>query len=527
MSQSFYSVSIYDTLGPTTTEFIINHASLTCIVTSLNHIPTLLKLKPRCPSLKVIISLDPIDAGEQPGMSKADILNELASEMGLRIISLADAEAMGTVSQLPLHPPTPTDVATINYTSGTTGNPKGVVLTHSNAVAGVAASVVSCPPGDENTTCSYMPLAHIYERVGEQTAFVSAGKIGYFHGNVLELVDDLKLVRPTGFASVPRLYNRFAGSIKAATTDAPGFRGAMSRYIVSTKLAALKNPDDPAATNKHTFYDAIWGKKIKAALGLDKARFCVSGSAPIDPNMHQFLRAVFGNHFVQGYGLTETYAVATCQLEGDLSTGNVGAVSPVTELCLADVPDMEYYSTDSPYPRGEVLIRGPSVFREYYNNPEETAKAFTEDGWFRTGDIACIDNLGRVQIVDRRKNVLKLAQGEYISPERIENSYLGHLPWLAAAYVHGDSTQSFLVMVGAVFPEAFAPFASKVLGREIGATDYAAIKAAAGSPKVVEAALKELDRTGKTNKFNQYERVRKVVLMLEPFTIDNELLTPT
>jgi len=350
---------------------------------------------------------------------------------------------------------------------------------------------------------------------------------GYFHGNVLELVDDLKLIRPTGFPSVPRLYNRFAGSIKAATTEASGFKGALSRHIVATKLENFKDPDSPNATNKHTLYDAIWAKKVKASLGLDRAAFMVSGSAPIDPNVHQFLRAVFGNHFYQGYGLTETYAVALYQLLGDLAPATCGAVAPCVEICLADVPDMEYLSTDRPRPRGELLIRGPSVFTEYYRNPEETAKAFTEDGWFRSGDIASIDHLGRVSIIDRRKNVLKLAQGEYISPERIENIYLGSLSWLAAAYVHGEGSQSFLVMIGAVNPELFAPFASKVLGKEIGATDYAAIKAAAESEKVRTAAQKELEKVGRRSKFNPYERVRKVVLMLEPFTIENELLTPT
>lgn len=173
------------------------------------------------------------------------------------------------------------------------------------------------------------------------------------------------------------------------------------------------------------------------------------------------------------------------------------------------------------------MVRGPSVFTRYYRNEEETAKAFTEDGWFRTGDIATVDELGRVKIIDRRKNVLKLAQGEYVSPERIENVYLGNLPWLAAAYVHGDSHQSFLVAIGAVQPDAFAAFAGKVLGQEIQATDMAAIAAAAANVKVRKAALKEMDKTGKKAKFNAYEKVRNVVLMLEPFTIDNELLTPT
>lgn len=526
-SQSLFSVSIYDTLGPDTTEYIINHAALTCVVTSLNHVATLLKVKARCPSLKIIISMDPLDAGEITGYSKSAVLNAIAGDLGVRIISLQEAEALGETIQMSYNAPRGEDIVTINYTSGTTGNPKGVVLTHANAVAANSAGLITVPdvPEKETVICSYLPLAHIFQRNNEQVSFTGGGAIGYFHGNVLELVEDLKLLRPHGFTSVPRLYNRFGSSIRANTTEQTGVQGALSRHVVKTKLANLEHPDNP--TNKHALWDRVWAKKVAAAFGLDRCAFMVSGSAPLDPTLHQFLRAVFGNHFLQGYGLTETYACALAQLDGDFSTGNCGAVAPGMELCLEDIPDMDYYSSDKPYPRGELLIRGGSVFREYYKNPEETAKAFTADGWFHSGDVASIDELGRVKIIDRRKNVLKLAQGEYVSPERLENVYLANCSWLSAAYVHGDSTQSSLVFIGAVAPDNFAPWASKILDQTIFQTDFAAIKAAAGHEKVQKAALKELEKIGRKNKFNSYERVKGCVLMLEPFTIDNELLTPT
>ncbi|KAI9655219.1 MAG: hypothetical protein M1831_004929 [Alyxoria varia] len=528
MSQNLYTVSIYDTLGPDTTEYIINHSNLACVVTSLNHIPALLKLKPRCPSLKLIVCLDPIDAGELPGLSKKDLLNSIAADAGVKIVSIHEAESQGKASSLPMNPPRPNDIITINYTSGTTGNPKGVVLTHRNSVSATSASLIHCPQGaSESRILSYLPLAHIYQRVGEHTAFAAATRIGYFHGNILELVDDLKMLRPSGFTSVPRLYNRFGAVIKANTTEQAGVRGSLSRYVVNTKLENLKHPDSASATYKHFLWDRLWSRKVVAALGLDRAEFMVSGSAPLDPSLHQFLRAVFGTHVIQGYGLTESYAVSLCQGEGDLSSGTCGAVSPCTEACLADVPDMEYMSTDKPEPRGELLLRGPTLFRGYYKNEEETKKSFTEDGWFRTGDICSIDHLGRFKIVDRRKNVLKLAQGEYVSPERIENVYLAHLPWLSAAYVHGDSHQSSLVMIGAIMPEMFAAFAGKVLGGQIEQQDLAALRAAAQDPKVVQAAMREMEKVGKKNKFNTYERVKNVALMLDPFTIENELLTPT
>ena len=527
MSQSLFSVSLYDTLGPDTTEYIINHAQLSCVVTSLNHVPSLLKQKPRCPSLKIIVSLDPIESGELPGLSKADILNEMAAGQDVKILSLQQVEAIGAASSRPLNPPGPQDIVTINYTSGTTGHPKGVVLTHANAVAATSASLIHVAQTTDNATCSYLPLAHIYQRVGEHASLAAGTRIGYFHGNVLELVDDLKLVKPSGFSSVPRLYNRFGASIKAATTEQDGFRGALSRHVVNTKLERLKKYDSPSATNKHAFWDRIWSRKVVAAFGLEKTEFMVSGSAPLDPQLHQFLRAVFGNQFVQGYGLTESYAVSLCQLEGDLSPGNCGALSPCTEACLADVPDMEYYSTDKPHPRGELMLKGNNIFKEYYRNPEETKKSFTEDGWFKTGDICVIDELGRFKIIDRRKNVLKLAQGEYVSPERIENVYMANCPWIQSAYVHGDSNQSSLVMIAAIMPEVFAAFVSRILGKEVNQNDLAALQAAAQNAKVKREAMREFEKVGKKNKFNNYERIKNVLLMLEPFTIENELLTPT
>ena len=528
MSQSLFTVSLYETLGPDTTEYIINQSAIPCVVTSLSHVPTILKLKPRLPTLRVIVSLDPLSNNDHPSLTKKVMLDELASDLGVKIYGISDIEALGSSFGNPVYrPPAPSDIATINYTSGTSGNPKGVVLSHAAAIAGTSSSIIGILPEANDVYISYLPLAHIYERLTEQGALWCGVAIGYFHGNILELVDDMKLLRPTGFISVPRLLNRFGGAIRAATTAQPGFKGALSRHVVETKLANLKDPDSPSATTQHAFYDRIWGRKVASAIGLQRARTVVTGSAPIDPSLQDFLRVVLGNRVMQGYGLTETYAICLTQFPGDLSAGNCGGVVPSAECCLMDVPDMGYLSTDKPQPRGELLVRGHVLLTEYYRSPEETSKAILPDGWFRTGDIATVDSRGRFAIIDRVKNVLKLAQGEYISPERIENVYLGHLGYLAQAYVHGDSHRDFLVACFGVMPDLFASFASKVLGQEVKVTDLQALAAACRDERVRTAVCKDLDRVGKKNKFKGYERVRKCLLMLDPFTVDNELLTPT
>lgn len=496
------------------------------MVTSLPHVPTLLKLAPKTPTLKLIITLDSLDDGEMAGHTKRELLNQMAADSGIQIYSLAEVEALGKKSGRQMRPPRPDDIFTINYTSGTTGNPKGVVLDHANAVAGVASGRSTGTVGERDVHMSYLPLAHIYGRMVDQTAYLSGATVGYFHGDVANLVEDMKILKPTGFMSVPRLYNRFQGAIKQATVDAEGVRGALSRHVINTKKANMKLPPGKA-TNKHFLYDRIWTPKVLAAVGLERAHTMVSGSAQLDPDVHTFLRAAFGLNFLQGFGMTETYATGMVQYPNDYSTGNLGALCPFMEACLESVPDMEYKAGDKPNPRGELLLRGPILFKGYYKNEEENKKTLEPDGWFHTGDICEIDSLGRFKIIDRKKNVLKLAQGEYISPERIENVYLGSTTLIQTAFVHGDPQQDCLVAIFGIDPDNFAPYAGKILKQQLSATDRAALRAAANNPKVKKAFLKQLDEVGRRHKFNSYEKVRNCYFDIEPFTVENELLTPT
>lgn len=449
----------------------------------------------------------------------------MAADLGITIYTIDEVEAIGAALNRPYNPPTAEDIVTINYTSGTTGNPKGVVLSHRNAVAAATNGIVGSPYSTTEVLVSFLPLAHIFARMAEQGALWGGVQIGYFHGDILDLVDDFKALKPTIMIAVPRLFNRMGGAMKAASVDQPGFKGALSRQALATKLTNLKDPVNP--TYRHILYDRIWSKKVKQGMGLDRMKTFVSGAAPLDPSLHNFLRAAWSAEVCQGYGLTEGYASTTVQQAGDLTTSNVGSLLPCVEACLLSIPDMEYYVTDKPFPRGELLIRGNTLMSGYYKDPEETAKSFTEDGWFKTGDVCTVDAMGHFKIIDRRKNVLKLAQGEYIAPERLEGVYLSACNYLSAAWVHGDSDKTFPVAIFGIQPDVFSVFASKVLGTSVSDKDVEALKKAMADPKIIAAVQKDMDRAAKKSRFAGFERVKAHKLYLEPFTIENELMTPT
>lgn len=523
MSQGLYTVSLYETLGPNATEYILNHSGAACIVASLPHIPTILKLKPRLPHLKIIVCIDSLDAGEPAAYTKRALLAKLADESGLKLYDMDEVEKIGRESNRPMSPATASDIYTINYTSGTTGAPKGAIITHKSALASNCATRMAGEGENTDVHLSYLPLAHLMQRLVEHAAFASGARIGYFRGDILGLVDDIKVLQPTVFASVPRLFNRFNTAVRAASIEAPGFKGSLSRHVIDTKTASMKLPFGEAY-NTHWLYDRLWTSKVKAGMGFSRLRGMATGSAPIDPQVQTFLGAALAVPFTQGYGMTESSGVATMQLRGDFDTGHVGPPMPCVEICLESVPDLDYSVNDKPRPRGEILLRGPSIFGGYLNNAEENAKTMESDGWFHTGDIAEIDELGRFRIIDRKKNILKLSQGEYVAPERIENVYAANCAMIANGLVHGDSSQSTLVGIFGVEPESFAAFASKVTGREIKPTD---LRDVVRNVAVKREFLKLLEAIGKNKKLVGYERVKNITLAVEPFTVENELLTPT
>ena len=196
--------------------------------------------------------MDPLDDDHVANRTKRHILTAWAAEKGVTLYSLDEVAALGRTSPRPPNPPSPSDPITINYTSGTTGFPKGVLLTHGNCIAACSAAMTSnMYQSGHDVAFSYLPLAHIYARVAENAAMWGGAAIGYFHGNIAELLDDIKELRPTHFISVPRLYNRIWNAIKESAVEAPGFKGTLSRHVLAAKLETLKT----TGSNTHALYD--------------------------------------------------------------------------------------------------------------------------------------------------------------------------------------------------------------------------------------------------------------------------------
>ncbi|KAG0355702.1 hypothetical protein BGZ54_001051 [Gamsiella multidivaricata] len=301
------SVALYETLGPDAVEYVINHAEIPIVVTAGNHVASLLENAHKLPGLKVIISMDPLlDPVPVPGAtSAAKILKAWAAEKGIQIFDFEQIEELGEEYPHKHLPPREDEVASFCYTSGTTGLPKGAMLTHRNFIAAVATNTEGMVLTPEDTIISFLPLAHIMGRYIDTIATYSGARIGYFHGDILTLLDDIVELKPTFFPAVPRLLNRIYAKLIAATIEASGLVGALARRGVAAKLANL----EAGKGVHHPLWDRLLFNKVKMALG-GRVQCIVTGSAPIAKEVLNFLRIAFGCVVIEGYGSTESMGTA-------------------------------------------------------------------------------------------------------------------------------------------------------------------------------------------------------------------------
>ncbi|XP_071828976.1 long-chain-fatty-acid--CoA ligase 1-like isoform X2 [Apostichopus japonicus] len=506
---SLVSVPLYDTLGPDICTFIINQGEIETVVADTSkRILALLERAADTKTLKRLVAMIPSEVTQE--------VKDKAKETEVEIILFTDLEELGRENLLDPVPPKPEDLYTICYTSGTTGNPKGAVITHRNMISSGSATQAACEqpsmkfrPGI--TILSYLPLAHLYERLNEILVTMHGGRIAYYRGDVKLIMEDLQNVQPMGFPSVPRLLNRVYDKVMQGVNSSNWIKRKMFFYALSSKKADL----DRGIIRNDTIWDKLAFKRIQTLMG-GQIEIMFSGAAPLSPETMTFLRCAVGCPVLEGYGQTESGVISTLTLPGDHTAGHVGPPLPCNAIKLVDVPEMEYLAKDQ---KGEICFKGPNVFKGYWKDPEKTKEAVDEDGWLHSGDIGEWLPNGTLKIIDRRKHIFKLAQGEYLAPEKIENIYLQSL-FIEQAWVHGESLQSFAVAVVVPDREFLEPWAKKqqITG------DF---KALCQHKKIKEAILKDLSEKGKKAGLKSFEQAKDITVFNEPFSVENGLMTPT
>ena len=525
-SISGVAVPFYDTLGPDTVEFILKQTSLKTVLCTREQLPRLCQAKQtgNCPHFTAVILAD----GVIPEAA------QIAEAAGLQIFSFGKVEAVGA-RHMAMNggkhhhrPPNPDDVAFFCYTSGTTGDPKGALLTHQNVMAAIAGLKAANPAIEMHMAdrhLSYLPLPHIFEHVVITQVFLNGASAAFFRGDPLLLIEDLQACRPTMLPVAPRVLNRIYDRIYAGITAAGGFKAKLFHAAVQAKTRGLQE-----GFLTHALYDRLLFNKIKTALGLDQIRMMVSGSAPLASNVMTFFRILLGASIVEGYGQTEGAAAATIGHADDFATaGHVGGPVGSVEVVLMDVPEMGYLHTDTEHQgqpcqgRGEICIRGPSVFKGYYKDEAKTKEAIDDEGWLHSGDIGLWRPDGNLQIVDRKKNIFKLAQGEYVAPEKIEN-ILGRSGLIGQCFVYGDSFQASLVAIIVPDEEPVRHWASQQEDTSLSGASFAQLCA---SPVLKEAIMNDIRLHSKESKLAGFETVKAIYLESKPFSAEDDLLTPT
>jgi len=503
-SYSYISVPLYDTLGPDAVKYIINHADISAVFCVQEALKIMLSFLSELPSLRLIVV---VGAAE-------DHIPSLPSKAGIEIISYSKLLDQGHSNLQPFRPPMPEDIATFCYTSGTTGTPKGAVLSHENLIASSGGATLSVKLYPTDVYISYLPLAHIYERANCVGLTYSGVAIGFYQGDSMKLMDDLVALRPTIFASVPRLYNRIYSGILNAVKMSGTLRERLFNAAFNAKKQAIMNGKVPSP-----IWDKLVFNKIRARLG-GRVRLMISGASPLSPEVMDFLRICFGGRVSEGYGMTETSCTICLCDEGDNLSGHVGSPSAACEVKLEDVPEMNYTSDDKPYPRGEICVRGPIVFKGYYKDELQTREILDDNGWLHTGDIGLWLPGGRLKIIDRKKNIFKLSQGEYIAPEKIENVYVKS-KFVGQCFIYGDSLNSWLVAVVAVEPDVLSAWAASE------GIKYQDLNQLCADPRARAAVLVDMDAVGRDSRLRGFEFAKAVTLVPDPFSLENGLLTPT
>ncbi len=498
LTSGVVDVPIYATLTPRQVAYILNDCGARLVfVSTPEQLEKIREIRKSCPALEWVVVFDPPEGTRDAHELSWDEFVERGASRAMAW-SVKEFRDQAFAAQ-------PDDVATILYTSGTTGEPKGVMLTHNNLHFNVRTSQTRLPIDERDSTLSFLPLSHVFQRMVDYLLFNRGCPITY--ARAIETVpDDLKAVRPTIVVSVPRLYEK----VYAKVMDADGVKGKLVGW--ATEVGRRWAEDQLAGRTPGAVTRAQYGlarklvfSKIYEGVG-GRLRYFVSGGAPLAPEINKFFFSA-GITILEGYGLTETSPVTNVNTPNDFPLnyriGTVGKPVPGTEIRIAD--------------DGEILVKGPQIMKGYYKRPDATREVIDQEGWFHTGDVGEIDADGFLKITDRKKDLIVTAGGKNVAPQPIENR-LKKNRFFDQPVLVGDRERFLSLMLVPDF-ETLAAW-----GRENGiqARDR---KGLLSEPRVQDFLLDQMRR--ELSDLSSFEMPKKLILLPEPFTIEDGSLTPT
>ncbi len=492
----FVPVPIYPSSLPDQVEYILSHSGARLVfVEDEPQWNKVAGIRGRLPELRGVVLLSGNPEGKADTMGLADLRSRGAAYASEHPEALAErTSGIG-----------PGDDLTIIYTSGTTGPPKGVVVRHENVVFDVtsALSVVDVPAG--SVMLQFLPLAHVLGRFEHFLSFDAMATTGFARG-IQTVGEDLPAVRPHIMISVPRLYEKFYAAVLAKVNEEGGLKKTIFTWALSVgrEVSGRRQRGEPVAgllALELALAEKLVFGKIRERLG-GRLRFFVSGGAPLGREIAEFFHAL-GILILEGYGLTETPSVTSVNTLENYRFGTVGRPLPGVEVRIAE--------------DGEILIRGPHLFKEYFRDPAATREAIDPDGWFHSGDIGTLDGDGFLRITDRKKDMIVTSGGKNIAPQNIEN-LLKTDRMISQAFVYGDR-RKYLTAILTLSPEEILKWA-----RENG-IDGSDPSRLALDPRVTEMMQGRVDAVNRS--LASFEQIKKFVLLGTDFSQETGELTPT
>lgn len=531
-SYSITNTALYDTLGENVAKHILESTESPIIICSKDKIKMLLKLKQaNASSLQnviAIVSMDPL-TDQDNGMVT------LGEDLRIAVHDMYLVELLGSINTQNELPPLPQTVYTISFTSGTTGsNPKGAKITQANIASAMSYLATEIPQIKDGRALIYLPLTHIYERGTSAFALTTGYYLGFprtitansERGDAFSnLIEDCKIFKPHYFSIVPRLLTKLESVVKSyIAQETDSINAQLINKIIQYKTSR-QSVRDAAKGENHLIDNYPGYTYLKKMLGFDNLIWTQTASAPINPATLIYLKASLSIGVSQLYGLTEVTGAFTRGHPYECIPGSCGSTGVSCEVKLVSREEMGYTADEH---KGELLIRGPGVFPGYFKNDEETSKVLDSNlGWFSSGDIARIDpNNGRIYIIDRVKNFFKLAQGEYISPEKIENIYLLKNPIIQQLYIHGDSIRHWLVGIVGISHELGIKFLNDECGYNRADMSVAEIFQELNKVENKAIFLKKINQNVSSS-INGLEKLHNIHIELNPLTLDRNVVTPT